>query len=394
VISRRGRSAPMWLWVQISLVATAAFVTAVDSSIRDDAHGLTKFVPVDLAVRNSRSSAVESMQVFVPATPGEFSIGQPAELFDHVSEAWNAVVQHNQAGLVDAALMRTNPSMANAPLSEHEAWHHFQASQQGVIDSARFLVTFGIVPSVQTGGSLLHIAAAQGQADRCRQLLESPEANVQVDIEKSDGSTPLMLAAAMGHTDAVRVLLDAGANVEAVGRMGATSLMMAASLGHIEVVNVLIQHGADINKKHSYAGTTALHFAAEVGHVEVIRALCRAGADLASKKSTGGVALHTAADANQTEAIKVLTSDDCAGGIDLINALLMGDTTPLYLAAQRGFYTVIEVCSGSYIWSCMPRCILYDLSGWCYAAGVAIKRCRSQLYHAAECLARATGGSS
>lgn len=95
--------------------------------------------------------------------------------------------------------------------------HHFQASKHGVIDSARFLVTFGMVPSVQSGGSLLHLAAAQGQLERVKQLLASPEANFDVDEEKSDGITPLLLAATMGHFEVVHYLLEAGAQIEHVG---------------------------------------------------------------------------------------------------------------------------------------------------------------------------------
>ena len=122
--------------------------------------------------------------------------------------AWDAVVENNQAGLIDAAQMRHNPALAAAPLTESEAWHHFQAGRNGVIDSARFLVTFGMVPSVQTGGSALHLAAAQGLVDRCEQLLASPELNVDVDVEKADGVTPLLIAATMGHAAVVQVLLE------------------------------------------------------------------------------------------------------------------------------------------------------------------------------------------
>ncbi len=41
-----------------------------------------------------------------------------------------------------------------------------------------------------------------------RQLLRSPDLNLEVDVEKADGSTPLLLAATMGHVDVVRVLLE------------------------------------------------------------------------------------------------------------------------------------------------------------------------------------------
>ena len=85
---------------------------------------------------------------------------------------------------------------------------------------------------------------------------------------------------------------------------------------------------------HAFAQCTALHFAAEMGHVDVISALCEAGADADARKSTGGTPLHTAADCDQPRAVASLLAPPSSASPNL---LLNGDTTPLYLAAQRGF---------------------------------------------------------
>ena len=75
------------------------------------------------------------------------------------------------------------------PLSEGEAWHHYEASQAGVIDSSRFLITFTMIPSVQSGGSPLHVAAAIGNVARVRAMLESDDEDHDVNAEKAtDGS--------------------------------------------------------------------------------------------------------------------------------------------------------------------------------------------------------------
>ncbi|KAK1134074.1 hypothetical protein K0M31_011859 [Melipona bicolor] len=59
----------------------------------------------------------------------------------------------------------------------------------------------------------LHLAAARGDAKRLRVLLDS--GRVHVDCKDKDGTTPLILAAAGGHIEAVTELLQQGADPNA-----------------------------------------------------------------------------------------------------------------------------------------------------------------------------------
>ena len=269
-------------------------------------------------------------QLLIPSR-GEVRLRSPDQVYENVVSSWNQVVETHDAGLMDP---KHSSELFSPGLSSSEAWHHYSAGQAGVVDSARFLITFSLVPSVQTGGSPLHIAASLGHLDQVKQVLQD---GARVDEVKEDGNTALHSASIMGHETVVRLLVEEGAQVEATGNSGATPLMMAAALGHDHVVRALLEAGAKADTKHRFGGTTALHFAAEVGRLEVMRTLCDHGADPESEKSTGGTALHTAADANMTQAVRVLV-EEC--GAD-INKLLMRDTTALYLAAQRGFTQVV-----------------------------------------------------
>ena len=67
-----------------------------------------------------------------------------------------------------------------------------------------------------------------------------------MDTEARDqyGATALMGAAAEGHTEVLKLLLDAKANVQAEDRNGWTALMWASSAGLAELVALLKAHGA------------------------------------------------------------------------------------------------------------------------------------------------------
>lgn len=61
-------------------------------------------------------------------------------------------------------------------------------------------------------------------------------------IEDKGGFAPLCWAAAEGHEAVVRLLVDAGAAVDAIDREGVTPLLCAAAEGHEAVVKLLESH--------------------------------------------------------------------------------------------------------------------------------------------------------
>jgi len=75
-----------------------------------------------------------------------------------------------------------------------------------------------------------------------------------------EGYTPLLMAAARGHVDVVRCLLENGADVNARANRDFTPLMMAITNNRVNVAIFLIEHGADVNIQGK-DGKTALHYA-------------------------------------------------------------------------------------------------------------------------------------
>src|SRR5262249_32573378 len=94
------------------------------------------------------------------------------------------------------------------------------------------------------------------------------------------GETPLMTCARSGSADAVRLLVEYGAAVNAQEpKQSQTALMWAAAERHPDAVKALIDAHADL-KAASKQGFTAIHFAARVGDLESVNLLLAAGVDM------------------------------------------------------------------------------------------------------------------
>lgn len=85
---------------------------------------------------------------------------------------------------------------------------------------------------------------------------------------------PLNVAARAGDVEAVRTLLEAGADVNAFGDDNMTALMAAAGANQQDVVKLLLERGADANLRDA-KGRTASQVAQEKGHAAVVQLLER-----------------------------------------------------------------------------------------------------------------------
>jgi len=121
-------------------------------------------------------------------------------------------------------------------------------------------------------------AAALGHIDRLRHRLEEDPG--RVSAVAADGFTALHLAAFFGKAEAARVLLEGGASVSTYGSNDfANQPLHAAAAGrHIEVCRLLLAAGADVNATQ-HARYTSLHEAAGSGDVELAELFLSAGAD-------------------------------------------------------------------------------------------------------------------
>lgn len=73
------------------------------------------------------------------------------------------------------------------------------------------------------------------------------------------GWTPLMTAACYGRVEIARILIEAGANMDAKDKSGKTPLIIAAEFGSVGVADLLVQSGAKIDARDS-KGRTAFDY--------------------------------------------------------------------------------------------------------------------------------------
>ena len=164
------------------------------------------------------------------------------------------------------------------------------------------------------------------------------------DVNVADprgGSTPLMHAAASGSVEAMKLLLDHKANVNAVNSGGATALMM--SVTDVEKVRLLVARGADVNVA-TKRGRTALLLAAMTDRsAPVVRLLLTGGANPKVVDALKVTALGAATMGGDLETIQMMidaglpiNDADFAGFTPLISAAFGGNIAAVKLLLSKG----------------------------------------------------------
>ncbi|XP_032544564.1 cortactin-binding protein 2 isoform X1 [Chiroxiphia lanceolata] len=255
-------------------------------------------------------------------------------------------------------------------------------------DSDSLLVTASgwsssLTPLLTSGGpvplggrpTLLHQAAAQGNVTLLSMLLN--EEGLDINYSCEDGYSALYSAATNGHTDCVRLLLTAEAQVDAADKNGFTPLCSAVAQGHVKCAELLIMYQADINHA-AERGQTPLYLACKNGNNDCVKILLEGGADRTVKTHDGWSPIHAAVDSGNVESLKLLMyygepnsrnsltdaepnldyfdlekrEDDYSTRVkpvvsaDLINHADKEGWTAAHIAASKGFKNCLEIlCS-------------------------------------------------
>mmetsp|Transcript_116735 Transcript_116735/g.341765 ORF Transcript_116735/g.341765 Transcript_116735/m.341765 type:complete len:478 (-) Transcript_116735:47-1480(-) len=152
------------------------------------------------------------------------------------------------------------------------------------------------------------------------------------------GRTPLLGAAEEGHIEAMRLLLNAKANVNFADNSGFHALYLAAGAPETseKAVNFLLANGAEPNRANS-SGYTALHNACGSGELGGVTALLEAKADLNLKSKGGAAPVHVAVINSQPEVLDVLKK--FKANLDMP---AFGGNTPVHEAVMKNDADMIK----------------------------------------------------
>lgn len=201
------------------------------------------------------------------------------------------------------------------------------------LTSALCLFALGVVTALaQEPSDRFYQAIRNNDIASLRSLVKTADVNVKDQRE----TTPLMYAAAYGSMDAMKLLLDAGADVNAKNAFAATALLWCAN--DLGKVRLLVAKGADVNARSKQAQTPLLVAAAHDGASEIVKLLLEKGADAAARGPLNSTALLAATEANDTATVGLLLQK----GADVNAKDLIGQTA-LMSAASFGNLAVMKM---------------------------------------------------
>jgi ankyrin repeat protein len=170
--------------------------------------------------------------------------------------------------------MRVKPScikLVSAKQLQALAYEVFEAARSGHAGPLSKLlasspaVAWGDISDGGTGTTVLAVAAKGGH-DKCVALLLNCEGKPNIRAADSFGQAAVHCAAESGSVEALRLLLDAGADPCSPDAQGQTPLHFAAEEGRVECARVLLHAGASASAV--YRGATPYQWALNGGHSE------------------------------------------------------------------------------------------------------------------------------
>jgi ankyrin repeat protein len=208
-----------------------------------------------------------------------------------------------------------------------------------------FLILVISMSSAQTAKSTTPLqadflaAASAGDSATIQTMLSK---SVDLEFRDANGRTALLLATRHKAINVARILIEAGADVNAMDKITDSPYLYAGAEGPIEILRMTLEHGADLTSVNRYGGT-ALVPAAHHGHIEIVRELLKTAIDIDHVNYLGWTALLEA----------IILGDGGPTYIEIVSLLIAGGAnvnigdadgvSPLTHATTRGYKEIVDM---------------------------------------------------
>jgi ankyrin repeat protein len=188
----------------------------------------------------------------------------------------------------------------------------------------------------------LLVESLRGNTDAVKNLLKNGVDPNTPPGPDDKGMTALMFAAWKGHSEIVKILVLAGADVDAVSQTGATPLMYATYGGYEDCVRTLLSKGARTDIRLRGEGPTALSYSLKTNNPAIVSLIAKSSSPetINLKNKKGDTVLLSAAKSNNSGIIDALLE---AGNISLEEKDGLGQTALMYAARNGNTLAVIHL---------------------------------------------------
>jgi uncharacterized protein len=211
---------------------------------------------------------------------------------------------------------------------------------QDYVDTVRLLVAADAdleIASQRDGVRPLQHAASAGH----REIATTLEAALTENIARRDADEALLQAAAAGDADRVAIALRAGADIEARDARRRTALLLAVTEDHVDVARLLVELGADPDAVDDQQDTPWL-VTGVTGSVRMLETLLPARPDLTLRNRYGGVSVIPASERGHVDYVRRVVQTDIdvnhvndLGWTALLEAVILGDGSQRYQQIVR-----------------------------------------------------------
>lgn len=194
-----------------------------------------------------------------------------------------------------------------------------------------------IIKNGQGGKTRVMHAASIGDMARLRQLVKEYSTDIH-SVESSSGMTALGYACLNGKLNAVKFLVEKGADINGKYRDDKSPLILAVKGNHLQVVRFLCDRGANLTTDNPLLNACRL----EQVSPQIVEVLCEKGADVSFISRLYGSLLHAVIWDNKTGAEKAEIL--CRFNAPLEATFSLSEYTPLMAACTRNTDIVKVLC--------------------------------------------------